>query len=37
MHRVQGWAADALIAKLAPIQERRRKYEAESQSCMGYP
>jgi tryptophanyl-tRNA synthetase len=25
----KGWAADSLIAKLAPIQERRRKYEAD--------
>jgi tryptophanyl-tRNA synthetase len=24
----KGWAADALIAKLAPMQERRKKYEA---------
>ncbi len=25
----KGWAADALIAKIAPMQERRRKYEAD--------
>src|SRR5258706_12594031 len=29
----KGWAADALIAKLAPIQERRRKYEANPKAA----
>ena len=27
----KGWAADGIIAELAPIQERRRKYEAQPQ------
>jgi len=29
----KGWAAEALIAKLAPIQERRRKYEANPKAA----
>ena len=25
----KGWAADAIVAELAPLQERRKKYEAD--------
>ena len=33
----KGWVADNVIAVLAPIQERRRPFEAESEAGLGYP